>query len=248
MGAYLMHATDTNPARSYDCLDYVGFQCSQPRPVWRHRFRGTWETNFNMNFSLAWRYLGGAENDDASPDSDLTNPAQMELWTGSQMDKFPTFNWIDLAASYNFGGGVMLTMGVNNVLDKEPPLAPGFSDDPIRTLHGSYESLGGYIFSSIQFNFSARPILKSGGPSGGRLSCDNDFNLACSHDGAWLTYRDFERTRRCVMLRVEAVDDWAAALDLVARRTQRRADQVYLLAFIAFLYAFSRARRKSWAS
>jgi len=52
----------------------------------------------------------------------------------------------------------------------------------------------------------------------------NDFNRVCSHDGAWLTYRDFERTRRCVILRVETVDDRAAALDLVARRTQPRVD------------------------
>ena len=56
------------------------------------------------------------------------------------------------------------------------------------------------------------------------VAAADDFNRVCSHDGAWLTYRDFERTRRCVILRVEAVDDRAAALDLVARRTQPTVD------------------------
>jgi hypothetical protein len=33
----------------------------------------------------------------------------------------------------------------------------------------------------------------------------NDFNRVCPHDGAWLTYRDFERSRLRVVLRDEAV-------------------------------------------
>jgi hypothetical protein len=51
----------------------------------------------------------------------------------------------------------------------------------------------------------------------------NDFNRVCSHDQARLTYRDFDRTRDCVILRVEAVENRAAALDLVAHRTQPEA-------------------------
>jgi len=56
------------------------------------------------------------------------------------------------------------------------------------------------------------------------MAVSNDFNRVCSHDRAWLTYREFDHTRRCVILRVEAVEDRAAALDLVARRTQPEAD------------------------
>ena len=52
------------------------------------------------------------------------------------------------------------------------------------------------------------------------MAVSNDFNRVCSHNRAWLTYRDFDRTRRCVILCVEAVEDRAVALDLVARRTQ----------------------------
>ena len=45
------------------------------------------------------------------------------------------------------------------------------------------------------------------------------FNRVCSSDRATLTYRDFDRTRHCRILRVEAVDDLAAAATLVESRT-----------------------------
>jgi outer membrane receptor protein involved in Fe transport len=153
MGSYLLQSRAANPLYDYDCTGYFGFQCSQPNSVWRHRFRGTWETNFNMNFSLAWRFLGGTDNDDSSPDEDLANPDQMELWTGSYMDTLPDYNWFDLSATYNFGNGLRFTIGCNNIFDKEPPLAPEFSDDPNHFFHGSYEPLGRYLFTSLQFNF-----------------------------------------------------------------------------------------------
>ena len=43
-------------------------------------------------------------------------------------------------------------------------------------------------------------------------------------------------------------DSIAVALDMVARRTLPRFDEVYFLAFIAFLCTFSRERRESSAS
>jgi len=51
------------------------------------------------------------------------------------------------------------------------------------------------------------------------------FNRVCSNDRATLTYRDFDRTRLCVILSVEAVETRTAAQNLVARRSlQQEAD------------------------
>ena len=153
MGAYLMQVTVTNPARSNECLGYFGFQCGQPQAVWRHRFRATWETNFNKDFSLAWRYLHGSEHDDGRADEDLANPAQMELWIGSYTDEFAACTWFDIATSYAFANAVTLTLVVNNLVDKEPSLAPELSRDPNRSLHGMYGPLGRHVFTSLQSNF-----------------------------------------------------------------------------------------------
>ena len=56
------------------------------------------------------------------------------------------------------------------------------------------------------------------------VTVSSGFNRVCSNNRASLTYRDFDRTRRCVILRVEAVEGRTAAQDLVTRRTQPDAD------------------------
>jgi hypothetical protein len=52
------------------------------------------------------------------------------------------------------------------------------------------------------------------------VAVSSGFNRVCSYDRARLTYRNFNRTFHCGILRVEAVDDRAAAADLVKRRTK----------------------------
>jgi len=52
------------------------------------------------------------------------------------------------------------------------------------------------------------------------IAVSNDFNRVCSQDGATITYRGLGRTARCIILQVEAVDDRAAAQELVERRTK----------------------------
>jgi len=52
------------------------------------------------------------------------------------------------------------------------------------------------------------------------IAVSNDFNRVCSLDRAAITYQGLGRTARCLILRVEAVDDRAAAQKLVERRTK----------------------------
>jgi len=153
-GSYMLTNDFENPVTAYDCVGYFGFICGDETADWRHRMRATWESNFRFNVSLAWRYLGGVDQDLFSDNPDLAGSEEdREYEVINGMDAFPSYNWFDLAASYTFRGGVKLTVGVNNILDEEPPLGPDFADDPNFTLHGSYDPLGRYVFGSVQFNF-----------------------------------------------------------------------------------------------
>ena len=72
-------------------------------------------------------------------------------------------------------------------------------------------------------------LLTVGGPCLGlsraiRVAVSNDFNRVCSHDGAKLTFREFDVVRRCEILEVEAVNDETEARDLVAARTASNGD------------------------
>ena len=63
MGSYLLESRFADPIVDFDCAGYYGWVCGFPSPVWRHRFRATWESNFRLNLSLAWRYMHSVENE-----------------------------------------------------------------------------------------------------------------------------------------------------------------------------------------
>ena len=68
--------------------------------------------------------------------------------------EIPAYNWFDLAASYKFTDKLRLTVGCNNILDKEPPLASGMQDNDYGPgFYGTYDYLGRALFANLQFEF-----------------------------------------------------------------------------------------------
>lgn len=154
LGSSILENRLITPLTDYDCAGFMGNQCGIPSPAWRHRVRATWNTNFKATFSLGWRYLHGVKNDDLSDDEDLGNPSLVQRLALNGSDKFPAFNWFDLAATYKFRDKIRLTAGVNNILDKEPPLGAGLSDiDFGPGYYGTYDPLGRAIYANLQFEF-----------------------------------------------------------------------------------------------
>lgn len=154
LGSTMVKWRLTTPLTDYDCVGYVGNQCGQPTPDWRHRVRATWSTKFNATFTLGWRYLSSVLNDDASPEPDLANPALIERWKLNGSYEIPAYNWFDLGIGYKFADKVNLTVGCNNILDKEPPLGAGFSDvDYGPGFYGTYDYMGRAIYANLQFGF-----------------------------------------------------------------------------------------------
>jgi outer membrane receptor protein involved in Fe transport len=69
-------------------------------------------------------------------------------------DEFPAYNWFDLAVAYKFHDKLRLTLGCNNILDKEPPLGAGLQDiDYGPGYYGTYDPLGRALYANLQFEF-----------------------------------------------------------------------------------------------
>ena len=153
MGTYLLsNETDTG-LYQYDCTGFFGNQCGVPLPKWRHLFRASWETG-PVVLSLGWRYIQSVKNDDLSSNSFLGDPGNVETLQVNDIDTIGTFNYFDLAVSYKLKSGIQFLLGVNNIADLEPPLAPGMQDaDYGPGFYGTYDPYGRYVFSSIQFTF-----------------------------------------------------------------------------------------------
>lgn len=126
----------------YDCVGVHGTTCGVPTPEWRHRFRTTWASPFDVNLSLSWRYIDSVKTEGT------TNPLT---------DKLKAMNYFDLAATYSPVEFLSLSLGVNNVFDKDPPLASSTllasTYGNGNTYPGTYDTMGRYVFMGAQVKF-----------------------------------------------------------------------------------------------
>ncbi|MEZ5916063.1 MAG: TonB-dependent receptor [Parvularculaceae bacterium] len=130
----------------YDCAGWYGSRCGSPNPEWRHKLRTTWETPFGVDASISWRYFSSVTHGDSvsGPRSAVTD---LDHKLGSR-------NYIDVAASYGITEKWNVTVGVNNLLDKDPPLSSqtsGFANG--NTYPQTYDAMGRYMFLGTTIDF-----------------------------------------------------------------------------------------------
>ncbi|HKQ15126.1 MAG TPA: TonB-dependent receptor [Steroidobacteraceae bacterium] len=143
-------------AHKYDCAGLYGTVCGTPVPDWRHKLRASWTTPINVDLSLTWRYIAAVDDDRTSSDPSLTaDVIQTDKHLGSR-------SYFDLTGSYNAGefgpfASVNARLGINNVLDKDPPLV-GQDTCPAVFCNGNtfpqvYDTLGRYVFLGLTADF-----------------------------------------------------------------------------------------------
>jgi iron complex outermembrane receptor protein len=136
---------------SYDCAGlYNGAGvCGQPRPTWRHKLRVNWTTPWQLELAATWRYFKG---------SDIETSSDQELLKGSfnpVEQHLPAISYLDLAAVYNLTKKISLTAGLNNLLDKDPPLTSkyGTGAGNGNTFPSMYDAMGRKIFLNVTAKF-----------------------------------------------------------------------------------------------
>ncbi len=75
----------------YDCTGFYSTVCGTPSPTWRHRFRTTWQTPWDVDLSATWRYYHSVKGLDGANDQMSENNLDYEL---------PAENYFDLAANW----------------------------------------------------------------------------------------------------------------------------------------------------
>jgi len=167
--SYLQTPIAANPSTQYDCAGYYGNTCSNetgtantsPLPRWRHVFRTTWQTPWSgFDLSVAWRYIGPVNVDYTSSNVNLAPAAGCTIANGcvSNTDvRLSSRSYLDLTGSVALADHVTFRLGVNNLLDKDPPLI-GLTNCPTGTCNGNtfpgtYDALGRYIFGTITAQF-----------------------------------------------------------------------------------------------
>jgi iron complex outermembrane recepter protein len=125
----------------FDCVGLFAGNCASSlttavNPELRTRLRIGWETPWNVDVALTHRYTSSVSQDDGDP---------------SQIDRhMPHQNYFDLFASWSMTDTASVRLGINNVLDDDPPLnAFVGTRGNGNTYPQVFDSLGRFIFAGL---------------------------------------------------------------------------------------------------
>jgi len=153
-GVYLLH-NETTPlpgAHTYDCAGLFGATCQTINPHWHHILRMTWDTAWDVSASITWRYIGAVSQDNNSGDPTL------HFTTFPGYDYFnariPAFNYLDLETTWNVNKILQIRAGVNNVLDKDPPVIDtDIVAGGAANTYSTYDMFGRQLFLAFSAKF-----------------------------------------------------------------------------------------------
>jgi iron complex outermembrane recepter protein len=137
---------------TYDCAGLYGLTCGNPTPDWKHAAKLRFATANDFAATLTWRYVGKVNADFTSPQAFLNSPG-----AGPTVDeKLPAKSYFDLLFSVPLKDTVGFRLGINNILDNDPPLISqaslgGFGNGNV--FPGTYDHLGRYLFVGVTADF-----------------------------------------------------------------------------------------------
>lgn len=128
---------DTQPvvdAPAIECAGKWGGDCESPSPEWSHNLRTTWLSPWDLAVSLNWRHIGAV--DDILDKQDIG-----------------AANYIDLTTQFDVLEGGKITVGINNLFDRDAPVLPNAISSNGNTYPSSYDALGRYVFLGVEYSF-----------------------------------------------------------------------------------------------
>ncbi|WP_205598286.1 TonB-dependent receptor [Caulobacter sp. 17J65-9] len=135
---------------TYDCAGLYGPTCGAPLPEWRNKLWIVWNTPWNVDASLSWRYIGEVTLDGLDNNPLLNDP------NAPTVDrKLDSQNYIDIAGSWDVEDNFTLRFGVNNLFDQDPPISSsvGVGSGNGNTFPQVYDALGRHFFIGLTANF-----------------------------------------------------------------------------------------------
>ena len=141
-------------APSFNCAGLWGPTCGNPLPRWRHVFSTDWATPWaGLDLNVRWRYFGSTvvETGNRSPD---LNYAPTDY---PGFNRISNYSYIDSSVAATVAKGITVRLGVNNLLDKDPPavLAGNCPAGPCNgnTWSQTYDVLGRYLYAHVTAQF-----------------------------------------------------------------------------------------------
>ncbi|MFN3835603.1 MAG: TonB-dependent receptor domain-containing protein [Glycocaulis sp.] len=134
-----------NPDATYDCAGNINTSCQTP--TWRHTLRATYDMGTWWSASVRWRHVGSMDYVNTNGTPGTTD--QLLVANGGELG---AFNYIDLTGSFDLRSNTSLTVGVNNLFDREPPMV-GSTLSLNANAPGGYDQNGRFLFARINLRY-----------------------------------------------------------------------------------------------
>ena len=161
------YKVDNGLSEPYDCAGLYGPICSgasvasgAPMPKWRHKARATLNMPNGIGISLGWRMVGKVKAETLDDSNSLAGEFNFDPGLHIKAQ-----HYFDLATTFSFGDHYNFRLGVNNILDNDPPLVTGGNSGrggsnlcPAgscngNTYPGTWDALGRYIYAGVTLDF-----------------------------------------------------------------------------------------------
>ena len=148
VGTYMLtKETEIPAADTYDCTGIISSRC-YASPEWRHTITASYDSNNFWAVTARWRYFGGIDYDGG-----LTNGKSDGVDTIVQGEVDSGESYLDLNATFRILDNTEILVGINNILDEEPPLVGGSLSSNANAVAGFYDTLGQYMYAQATFRF-----------------------------------------------------------------------------------------------
>ena len=144
IGTYLTKWDQENipGAGAQDCVGAWDREtCGNPTPELRFNLRAAWVTPWDATITGTVRFIDEVTEADFSQGNDNRQDGPTTLDRQA---------YLDIAATWNVLDSTQLRFGINNLLDREPPLASGAENG---NTFGFYDVLGRYVFAGVNVSF-----------------------------------------------------------------------------------------------
>lgn len=144
-----------------ECVGYFSVNCGNPQPEFSAITRLTYTSpSRGTDISLFWRYLSAVEVEPAAPNPQLPIGTPTTAGPTAFLEAFRTndaANYFDLALRQSVLENITLTLSINNLLDRDPPIvgaqAGGAGPNSGNTFPAVYDPLGRRFVLGVQFSF-----------------------------------------------------------------------------------------------
>ena len=154
-------ATTLPGTPSFDCAGFFAGSCGNPNFEYRHNLVTSWQTPLDkLRATGVWRYFSsvdqtGTVDNGFDGTGDITSLVEDG---GNAIDEaIDATGYIDLAAFYEFNDEVTFRVGVNNVLDNDPPIVTTFGTTGVNveanTVAGVFDAGGRFLFAGVNLAF-----------------------------------------------------------------------------------------------